>query len=409
MINTSTGGFTSLEDQYGSVGTHAGSLWGLLCPDLQDRIVREVASSASLVRLYCLARTYPLFQPAYTSRLTAQQNDLLQAGPQLPSPDMLCALLALLHRQMTRHPVMHQVPLLWLVAVCYHCAGLPCEHVQDRRWPWLLRCPPDALPPGPHPRCYNPMVPFLTIYILCVVIPFRGKLRLLDDGGLDEDDFMPYLPTFWWDGFKEEEELVPPPPWLRRLSTVGSIARTLLVPPLVIAISDNVSPGVFGETKLTVRVHGYGRGRTVMIKPNLLGPGALLGFVLTLGQGAEGMQQEAWLELKVCLDECNAENGRVPDMIVSLLPVCEQLVLGGPDGVRKLYVSPTHQEDQRFLFKSLTLTGLDCAALEALKGLPLHELPVTASKWVGLQFAKAKAALGGWWFKNTVEGAESLV
>jgi hypothetical protein len=354
--------------------------------------VREVASSASLVRLRTLAGVCSAFQPAYFSRLTAQQSALPQAGPELPSPHMLRGLLALLHRQMTRHP------RLYGRSPCAHCGCLRDAHVRDIRGLWRLRCPSnhEALCLSyafenrvlAQPSFYEPEIRRRIMHDLAFTLKFKGKLDLQDAGWLVDDD--PDCPAsyllLWWQTCKTFQGFPP-----KRLSTMESVARALLEPPLVVRIADALSIPKFSRGLLTVTLTGYGSWRRVVVKTNVLGQRAILGFVLSVARNAEGMQDEAWLELEVCLGACTPDDVRLPDVILLMLPLCEQLVLGGPDGMRWVHTSPIHAADKGFLFKSLTLTGLDWANLAGVSDLPLRRRSRRVTEWVGMWAATAMA------------------
>jgi hypothetical protein len=108
--------------------------------------------------------------------------------------------------------------------------------------------------------------------------------------------------------------------------------------------------------------------RRVVIKTKVVGRGALLGFVLALGQGAERMQQEPWLQLEVGLEDCKPDDVKLPDVIASMLPFCKQLIL----------------------------RALDSEVFADLSELPLHQLPLTGTEWVSKQADRARVALTGW-------------
>ncbi len=168
---------------YSSAGMPAShKLWDMLCPDLQDRIVGEVVKSASLLRLHTLSRMCSSFAPAYTSRLAAQHSNLLQAGPQLPSVKMLPSLLALLHRHMTGHPLLHAPCASVMRCTC--CTFPRGAHVRNGKWPWLLRCPSVG---GKRPAfswCFVPDVGELDAFLDGFM--FTGKLHMLCDGSLED-------------------------------------------------------------------------------------------------------------------------------------------------------------------------------------------------------------------------------
>jgi hypothetical protein len=142
--------------------------------------------------------------------------------------------------------------------------------------------------------------------------------------------------------------------------------KALLIRPIVVEIPSAIGPRVFGESLLSVRLNGYGSNRGVVIESKVLGQKALLGFVFALGQGAKRMQDYAWLRLEVCLGGggCQFQDEGSLDLIVAMLSVCEELFLGGPKGLQKVFSNPTPSSSEGLLFKYLALTGLDLAAME---------------------------------------------
>jgi hypothetical protein len=370
--------------------------WELLCPDLQDLIVREVASSASLVRLRTLAPLCSAFEAAYSSRLTACQSDLLHAGSKLAAPDMRRALLAMLHRQMTRHPLVPLSGMLQEALVCHYCGYSPRNHVWSGNWPWVLMCPAHTLRPGSYPSWYEPVDASTPFVFLSVMFRWIRTVRMLQDGDLEDIDIYAlwyFQVKFWWVGCTDGEDDYPAP---GRLSHVMSMVRAVLGPPLMVEMSSAESPREFEGPFLTVTLRGYEALRRVVIKTKVVGRGALLGFVLALGQGAERMQQEPWLQLEVGLEDCKPDDVKLPDVIASMLPFCKQLILRAPDGVRWVCTGPMHAGDTGVYFKSLVLAGLDSEVFADLSELPLHQLPLTGTEWVSKQADRARVALTGW-------------
>jgi hypothetical protein len=354
-----------------------------MCLDLQERIVREVEGSASLARLRKLADLSSSFQGAYMARLSRHQHELVQAGLKLPTPQMLPALLALLHRHMTGHPLLYTPCLSMIHCVC--CGFPRVAHRWDDTWPWLLRCPAGAEAPlASCSLCFIPSL-FEELGMFVLAVLFQLEVHMMPDGSLED-----VLPEWgcsqhgleryersgelardaWWEGCREEGASRVP---RRKRSCVENGVRALLTRPVVVGIPGVLRPRIFGESVLTVKLSGYGSRRKVVMKTKVLGLQALLGFVLSLGQGAQLMQREAWLRLEIRLvaEKCQPDVGEVLDSIVSLMPLCQELALGGPDGLRKL-LSPrkhTHAGAECVLFQHITFSGLGCEVIEGLSDL----------------------------------------
>jgi hypothetical protein len=351
------------------LGSCAGTLWDSLCFDLQDRIVREAINSpsVSLVRLHTLAKLCPSFQAAYMSRRASEHFDLLRAALEPPyelSHSTLPTLLALLHCHMTGHL------LVDTSLGCVRCKFPRDAHVPDGKWPWLLRCPSDAaVRCGLYPRCFIPSLLDFPRYF-CEAGVLKGRLKLMEDGSLKDQKGRRVAPEVWGRECKEGE-VGQSPTWRRcrvgcqPKSEAGpsEVANIIYLKNVGNAWDDDGRPAHW----LTVRLHGCGPTRRVVIHTEVLSLQELLGYVLALGKGAARMQEVAWLRLEVC-HAGEVICLRSLQRIGSLLPVCKEVVLRGPEGVERVYASPTPGYNG-FLFESLALNGLNAAAMDGLSKL----------------------------------------
>jgi hypothetical protein len=329
-----------------------------------------------------LGRLSSSFQAACLSRLSEEQNSLMQAGVKLPTPQMLPALLALLHWQMTGHSLLY-TPCFAFVR-CAWCGSPHVAHVRKTTWPWLWSCPtPASAMCGTFPRYFIPSLLEEAGSFIAALL-FTHRVHMMVDGSMQNmrpywgcsrdgperyDIAGEYARDAWWDGCGEDE--VNPGP-RQELARTGSVVRGLLTRPVILGIPGVLRPAVFGESVLLVRLSGHGRWRSSAIMSEVLGNRALLGTVLALGQGAQRMQRKAWLQLEVCVGgvEYQPHDMELLDIVVSMLPLCEELVLDGLEGVdHVLYNPPDPGEEEGRLFKSLAFTGLDWAAFEGFNEL----------------------------------------
>jgi hypothetical protein len=94
------------------------------------------------------------------------------------------------------------------------------------------------------------------------------------------------------------------------------------------------------------------------------------------------------VRLEVCLAECKREDVKnMPDVLVSILPLCKELVLCYP-GPWRTYENPAHGDSAGCLFESLMLTGtqklgkgIDWDGLDGLRQLPSHRAGHWATRW----------------------------
>jgi hypothetical protein len=261
--------------------------------------------------------------------------------------------------------------------------------VSYKRW-----CPADAPPPAESPqsppRCYFPAL-WGELDTFDRAFDLSHPFTLTADGRLEESYVWsvnllgawerrgPVARDAWWEGCGNKEGSRASRQQLSCFETKG---RVRLRKPLIILIPSVPHPVTsemeFFDSAIVVELMGRGRGRRVVIFSDQLSGEVLLGFVYTLGQGAKRMQPKAWLRLEVKLN-CKAygpHNAELVDSVVSLAPVCEELVLGGRDGVERVYVNSAHTTDEGgFLFESLALTGLRRAAMQSLSELQLSSVP----------------------------------
>jgi hypothetical protein len=311
------------------------------------------------------------------SRLTAQQSDMVRAGQQLvPSPKILPALLALLHRHMTGHPLIAGPSAPWLR--CVSCTLRRDVHVREGDRSWQLRCPADA-----PVSLFGWFVPSKESPARALeALVMTGKLQMMHDGSLENTHSRLFSHANWyersgryacnlWCAGCEDEEVNRIHRQEQHLAEVA--IRAWLRQPFFVGIPGVHRPWVFGDCVLTAAVHGsrcFETQRRVVISAKSLRWDRLLEFVFALGQGAKCMQQEAWLEVEVRItpEESPADTAKLMDVIVMLLHLCKKLVLTGRGAVHRAYTlsSDTGDPNAEFLFISLELIALDCAAMDRL-------------------------------------------
>jgi hypothetical protein len=270
---------------------------------------------------------------------------------------------------MTGHPLVGAPNAPWVR--CFNCSLRRDAHVRKGDKPLQMRCPPHAL--RSVPGFFFPAREADDIGEFTAT----GKLQMMHDGSLENRHSQlfsdanwyrrsgRYLCDLWWTGSEDEvanrlhRQQQPYP---------DAELRAWFGRPFFVGIPGAPRPYVFGHSILDVSLHGFwGMRRRVVISPEALGLGRLSAFVLALGQGAKGMQQEAWLELEVRLGpgESQAGSPMLLDMILLFLHVRKKLILTGR-AARRVYAPSADAAPEDFLFKSLELIAPDCAAMELL-------------------------------------------